>query len=91
MAIITGAGCLPPVKYTIAGGDFLIAGQVRHKQQKILPLNRSIHSIFYYEGNIVRNLQRRYDGITKKPTAKYTIARGDFLIKRLAIRVVAEV
>ena len=35
---------------------------------------------FYYEGNIVRNLQRRYDGITRKPTAKYTIARGDFLI-----------
>ena len=33
-----------------------IAGQVRHKQQKILPLNSSIDSIFYYVGNIVKNL-----------------------------------
>ena len=67
-------------KYTIAEGDFLFTGQVWHRQQKILPFNSSIDSIFYYGGNIVRNLQRRYDGITRKSTAGCAIAEGDFLI-----------
>ena len=35
---------------------------------------------FDYEGNIVRSLQRRYDGITRKSTAESLIAGGDFLI-----------
>ena len=35
---------------------------------------------FYYVGNIVRNLYRRYDGITRKSTAGCAIAEGDFLI-----------
>ena len=37
-------------------------------------------AFFYYEGNIVRSLQRRYDGITRKSTAESLIAGGDFLI-----------
>ena len=64
----------------IAEGDFLFAGQVWHRQQKIRPLDSSIHSIFYYEGNIVLNLQGRYDEITRKSTSGYSIAEGDFLI-----------
>ena len=35
---------------------------------------------FYYVGNIVRNLYRRYDGITRKSTAESSIVEGDFLI-----------
>ena len=35
---------------------------------------------FHYVGNIVLNLQRRYDGITRKSTAESLIAEGDFLI-----------
>ena len=37
---------------------------------------------FYYVGNIVRNLYRRYDGITRKSTAESSIAKGDFLIMK---------
>ena len=36
--------------------------------------------IFYYEGNIVRNLRGRYDEITRKSTAECTITEGDFLM-----------
>ena len=35
---------------------------------------------FHYVGNIVLNLQRRYDGITRKSTAESLIAEGDFLV-----------
>ena len=41
--------------------------------------SHSAVSFFYYVGNIVLNLQRRYDGKTRKSTFKYTIAEGDFL------------
>ena len=47
----------------------------------ILSLSRNrVFRLFYYEGNIVLNLQGRYDGITRKPTFECTIAAGDFLI-----------
>ena len=34
----------------------------------------------YYAGNIVKNLQGRYDRITRKSTTECRIAEGDFLI-----------
>ena len=38
-----------------------------------------LDTLFYYVGNIVKNLQGRYDGITRKSTAGCLIAEGDFL------------
>lgn len=37
---------------------------------------------FYYVGNIVENLQGRYDRITRKPTDGCAIVEGDFLIMK---------
>ena len=55
----------------------------------------SIHStvlpwIFHYVGNIVRNLQKRYDGITRKSTAGCIIAEGDFLIFQSPMNVILD-
>ena len=49
-------------------------------RRETLQLSSRRVSLFYYVGNIVRNLQGRYDGITRKSTAGCTIAEGDFLI-----------
>ena len=39
-----------------------------------------IQSFVYYVGNIVKHLQERYDGITRKSIAESPIAGGDFFI-----------
>ena len=46
----------------------------------VLYIETTKGGVFYYVGNIVKNLQGRYDGITRKSTAGCTIAEGDFLI-----------
>ena len=46
-----------------------------------LPFSAS-SPLFYYEGNIVRNLQERYDGITGKSNVGCFIGEGGFLMSR---------
>ena len=45
-------------------------------------LSCEIWIVFYHAGNIVKNLQGRYDGITRKSTAECTIAEGGFLVQK---------
>ena len=44
----------------------------------VLYIETTKGGVFYYVGNIVKNLQGRYDGITRKST-ECIIAEGDFL------------
>ena len=48
----------------------------------VLYIETTKGGVFYYVGNIVKNLQGRYDGITRKSTAGCLIAKGDFLIMK---------
>ena len=52
----------------------------------VLYIETTKGGVFYYVGNIVKNLQGRYDGITRKSTAECTIAEGDFLMVLTYVR-----
>ena len=54
--------------------------KVEEKRKQLYLSDRVGFLFFYYVGNIVINLHRRYDGITRKSTAENPIAEGDFLI-----------